>query len=613
MRRLSLFFILFSLSCHLITTSPVMVETPTQSLRTSIPFTMATQTVTASAPLKYTTTRKPTQPFPEFTPTAKRLSRADFKVQFHPAEPLRVGDLISVEVIPLFSPDLSKNKVYIEVKDGKGNAPYFGSFTEYGISKRTQVTLTWFWDTSALPPGQYILHFSIEPDGPEWNETVNLLQSPDLTFSLDEPQWMTVNTDCCKVSYISGTSAERDLEVLLGLVEEQASLASQKMRTDIETQIEINFIPRVWGHGGFASSEIVLSYLDRNYTGGQTDIILHHELIHILDRQLGDNIGLDMLIEGMAVYQSGGHYKKEPLLSRAAALLPPKPDCLPLEVFLDNPKEGEQKLICGLDSYIPVQELNNDFYTNQHEIGYILAGSLLEYMIGRWGWEQFSAFYRNMSEDYDATSEFPEHIVRENDRFEASLIEHFSITLSDLESDFIAELNKVELNPQTVADVYFTILYYDTVRRYQKILDPAAYFAAAWSPNIEEMRHREIVADYLRHPEAIENLVLESMFTTAHEYFLSGEYPLLNQYIQEINATLDLIQVGAENPFDDQIMISAYYEVIKRAQKDGYQVQDVRVMDNTARLWVGKEGSELRILDYFLNPNHGWQKSETAE
>jgi len=613
MRRLSLLFVLFGLSCHLITQGAGILEKFNQSSSTRIPYTMTTSVVTTSAPLEFTPTRKTTQVFPEFTPTAISLSPADFEVQFHPAEPLRIGDLVSVEVIPIYSSNLKNYQVHIEIKDGKGNAPYVGSFADYGISRRLQATLTWFWDTSELPPGQYILYFSIEPDGPEWNETVTLFQNSNLPFSVEEHQWMMVNTDSCKVNYLSGTAAERDLEFLLGMVEEQALSASQKMHTEIETQIEINFIPRVWGHGGFASNEIVLSYLDRNYAGGRTDIILHHELIHILDRQLGDNIGLDMFIEGLAVYQTGGHYKAEPLLPRAAALLPPKSGCLPLETYLADRSEGEQTPICGLDRFIPVEELNNAFYSCQHEIGYIIAGSLMEYMIERWGWEQFSAFYRNTSLDYEMNSELPKHISSANNRLELSLVDHFGITLSDLEKDFITELDKVNLDPQTVVDVYFTILYYDTVRRYQMLLDPSAYFAAAWSPNIEEMRQRKIVADYLRHPEAIENLVLESMFTTAHDYFLSGEYLLLQQYVQEINVTLDLIQEGAENPFVDQIMVSAYYEVIMRAQKDGYQVQEVTVMDDTARLWVENEGSEFRIVDYFLDPNHGWQESETTE
>ena len=89
-------------------------------------------------------------------------------------------------------------------------------------------------------------------------------------------------------------------------------------------------IPRLLGHGGFTGREIVLSYLDRNYVGGNLAVIFHHELVHYLDVRSGGDLKPSMLVEGLAVYLSGGHYKPEPLMPRLAALLPPEAGCTPV-------------------------------------------------------------------------------------------------------------------------------------------------------------------------------------------------------------------------------------------------------------------------------------------
>ncbi len=133
-------------------------------------------------------------------------------------------------------------------------------------------------------------------------------------------------------------------------------------------------LPRLLGHGGFASREIAVSYLDRNYMAGDEATILHHEIIHILDSRLGGDLRPSALVEGLAVYLSGGHFKPEPILPRAAALLPAEPGCVawsagstPLPP--SAPAEG-----CGIDGYIPLRRLIDNFYFEQHEIGYLEAG-----------------------------------------------------------------------------------------------------------------------------------------------------------------------------------------------------------------------------------------------
>jgi len=178
-------------------------------------------------------------------------------------------------------------------------------------------------------PIRWRVYAAVQPvaGGASWVETVRLL--PRNQVPLPEPQaaWETTASQCCQVYYISGTQAEADLPQLLESLDAQARDASQRMGTELSDPIPVVLLPRVLGHGGFASNEITVSHLVRNYMGGSQDIIFHHEMVHLLDARLGGDLRPAALVEGLAVYLSGGHFKPEPLLDRAAALLPPDAGC----------------------------------------------------------------------------------------------------------------------------------------------------------------------------------------------------------------------------------------------------------------------------------------------
>ena len=115
---------------------------------------------------------------------------------------------------------------------------------------------------------------------------------------------------------------------------------------------------------GLPSSEISVSYLDRNYASNSWELVVHHEMVHAIDGHLGGDFRPTIFVEGLAVYLTGGHYKPEPLMPRAAALLP-----------------------AYLNQYIPLKTLADDFYASQHEIGYLEGASLIEYMVKTYGWD----------------------------------------------------------------------------------------------------------------------------------------------------------------------------------------------------------------------------------
>ncbi len=423
---------------------------------------------------------------------------AEHSVIAHPDGPLYAGDQISFEVL---GPAFGENTEVVLSLDGEelGRAR-FGFF---GVGGRRQATLWWVWDTRGLEPGSYTLDFFLAPNGPRWQETVELADSSRVPPPEPEAAWASLTTDCCVLYYITGTEAERDLAELVAVTDEQAVSVAASMQVGFDAPVTITFVPRVLGHGGFADGSIYVSYLDQNYTGDDTLQIIEHEMVHILDRQLGGEFRPAMFIEGLAVYVSGGHYKPEPLMARAAALL-------------------------ELGRYIPITSLANDFYHQQHEIGYLEAGALVGFMVESYGWEAFDAFYRRMAPG-----------PGDSQAIDAALQKHFDITFAELEQDFLAFLEDQVVTEAVREDLRLTILQFDTIRRYQQRLDPSAYFLTAWLPDGEIMRQRGIVADLLRRPRRLPNQVIEFILVQVDAALDAQDFNRAETLLDAANAILD--------------------------------------------------------------------------
>lgn len=540
MRRIQLLLailLVFSFACRAVSPEAFVFPSPTSSpgeTATARPTqTQASPTLTPRLPSPTVTPRPPEATLPPV--------RADssYTVRLHPDGPLYVGDQVSLEIIPLEQVDTEGRQVQVEVV-GEDNElvaslgpAEFGSF---GIGGRTQATLWWAWDTSGLQPGDYTLSFSTQPGNHIWTETVALAPAGHVPPPEPEARWAQAESDCCLVSYITGTDVERDLPELLEMLDEQARSATQRLETDFSEAIPITLIPRVIGHGGFASDRISVSYLDRNYAGSEPAVVIHHEMIHLLDGRLGGEFRPTMLVEGLAVYLTGGHFKIEPLMPRAAALLAPVDVCVQARAFLSAQTREAAAITgpaCGLDRYIPFDDLIDDFYFTQHEIGYLQAGALVEFMVAEWGWESFSEFYRDMQ---------PHPSGSQAAAMEAALEEHFGLGLDELEARYLEALRQETLVPELVEDVRLTVWFYDTVRRYQQLLDPSAYFLTAWLPGSEQMRERGIVADYLRRPSLPENLAVEELLIAADRYLRSMDFDRTEQMLIAAEAMLSALE-----------------------------------------------------------------------
>lgn len=429
-----------------------------------------------------------------------------FKVITHPDGPLYVGDKVSFEVLDTSGSTTSARSVRISFGDkslGEANIEPFG------MGGRSEAVFYWIWDTQGLNTGPYTLTFTLLPGGTHWDETFTLLPATDVPSPEPNARWESVDTNCCVIHYISGTDAEKDLASLKSMVDAQAADVENRFGVKLNGKIPITFMPRVLGHGGFTSDGIYVSYLHQNYAGNATTQVTHHEMVHWVDGQQHGDLRTAMLQEGLAVYLSGGHFKKEPILPRAAALF-------------------------DLGWYIPLDQLAKSFYTSQHEIGYLEAAAFIDYLVTTYGWPQFSSFY------------FDIHAIpgdsNQADAIDAALKAHFQTSFAEMEKRFIIFLHQQKVDDATRTDLRLTVNFYDTVRRYQQLIDPSAYFLYAWLPNVSEMRQRGIVADLTRKPNSIVNQQIESMLVSADASLRAGNYSNVDTILRTVNLMLDFFQ-----------------------------------------------------------------------
>ena len=541
------------------TTTPLPSATPPPTVSPSPPLSLSPtlQATALSSPLSLSPTLIPLAE----TPTAPPAGSA-FTVKYHPDGSLYVGDLVSLEVIAPPGLSLPDASLTVEVA-GQSLGPF--SFGQWGIAGRYQATPLWAWDTQSLPAGNYTLTFTIQPQALSWSESVTLLPASDLPPGQGSAQWAVLETTCCTIHYVTNTAAERDLAALAVVIDQQAVTSVEQMHTDFSEKIVITLLPRLLGHGGFASSEISVSYLDRNYAANAWDMVIHHEMIHILDARLGGDLRPTFFVEGLAVYMAGGHFKPEPLMPRAAALL------------LDD-----------LRWYLPLAPLADDFYSAQHEISYLEAAALIEYMVERWGWEEFSAFYRDIH---------PAANNLQSEAIDAALQAHFGLTFAQLEQDYIAALR---LEPEAAAwreDIRLTVLFFDTLRRYQEMLDPSAYFRTAWLLNTPDMRSRGIVADYLRHPSAPANLALETMLNAAGADVMEGSFLSAEQTLAAVNAVLDGFAERSPDPFAIHPLAADHLAITLALLDAGYEPQRITLSGDAATILATAGNTELVVLE----------------
>jgi hypothetical protein len=548
-RYLLMIFILLLVSCRGNPATTILPSTTPAVITPSASSTHVPPTSTYTPSPTFTPSPIPASLTPSPTSSATPAP-AQFTVYYHPDDVLYVGDQVSVEVVS--PPGLNVQDASLQVQVDPPNGPDLGTvkFGPWGIAGRYEAALIWSWDTKTSTAGPHTLAFNVQPQGYAWTGQVSLLPASDMPPDQANAHWAETTTWCCTVFYITDTASQRDLAALSSLVDAQAQDAIAKMGAEFTQPITITILPRLLGNGGFTSSEISVSYLDRNYASNDWALVVHHEMIHAIDGRLGGDFRPTLFVEGLAVYMTGGHYQTEPLMPQAAALLPGY-----------------------LNQYIPLKTLSDDFYASQHEIGYLEAAFLIEYMVKTYGLENFFAFYRDIHNKEGQ---------KQSDSIDAALKAHFSISFSKLEQDYITALKGEADTAAWVDNVRTQVTYYETMRRYQQLLDPSAYFRTAWLLDNKSMRQRGIVADYLRHPHTPENLALETLFITAGQQMLVNNYVTASQILEQISSVLDGIEQGLPQPFSVSPMATDYLSIASTLQQQNYEAQNITVSGNNA-------------------------------
>ncbi len=508
------------------------------------------------------TTEPPTAAPSRASEAPAELSLVASNVVLYPVPTIYAGDKVTFQVLPGVPESIEVTSVGVDISvDGQPLST--GALTRRNWNGQAEGVFEWAWDTTNAP-GDHIVRVELDaqdaiqagdedPGNNVVEFPVTVMAAAARPDSEAEAAWVETEIGCCIIHVVSGTAAERDLPELSEALESAVLEASNRLSERPNKKLNVYFIDRVLGQGGFAGSDMVVSYVDRRYAGGGLRELLVHEAVHVIDQQFAPQ-RISFLAEGLAVWSSGGHYKAEELNNRSAALL-------------------------ALGKYIPLAELVNDFYPVQHEIGYLQAAGFVTYLIEQGGWSTFRAFYS------DVTSEDGETLAGALD---ANLQRYYGKTLAQIETEWMAYLTSLPADPAAVSDLATTIRYYDVMRRYQQAYDPTAYFLNAWLPHPTAVREQGNPADLSRSPATELNITLELMLHTADVALRAGDYQRANVLLDSVARVID-----SNGVFIDPLSIN-YLNIVRAAAQFDYELHDVDIRGETAYA-IATQGPSTRL------------------
>jgi hypothetical protein len=323
-------------------------------------------------------------------------------------------------------------------------------------------------------------------EGPRTNSGANRFP-PEAAAS-----WEMSTSEHFTLAYFARTAAARDITALKSVAE--ASLAQLTSTLDVPapSSIRVYLVDRVFWQGGatYPDHIVLITYIDRNYTGVLAPAYFLHELTHALGQDIAGKDGNPggLLSEGLAVYAAGGHYGPEPLKAWAAALP-------------------------SLHHYIPLADLRRDFTGAQHEIAYLEAGSLVQYLIETYGLPKFKTLYAHP------------------DQIEAL----YGKTWDALEAEWLAHLKTVTFTPDQARQLADYIDFYDTMRLYEERLDPPARILPDEPPPRWNAR---TIADFQTHATRPTNVVLETMLVAASQAIAARHLSEAEALLTEVKAAI---------------------------------------------------------------------------
>jgi hypothetical protein len=329
--------------------------------------------------------------------------------------------------------------------------------------------------------------------------TAPLPEPPPVDFT-----WAMSETAHFQFHYVSDSAAERDRFVLGPVAEGALAIIQPALETDFQGQMSVYLVPRVFWQGGAAYGDKVqlISYLDRNYSSVETWSYFAHEGTHALAQDIlqpKEDGGPDgVLVEGLAVWASGGHYGVEPIDEWAA-------------------------VVAVSDEYLPLDELREGpFYDFQHETSYLESASFVQYLVRNYGLDRFKALYGRATGE----AEHDDALVREL----------YGKGYADLDAEWLGYLAGLEPSAEQAELWRLQVRTFDLMRRYETELDPDARLLPPAAPP-EWMS--DTLKVFLSRADAPINLVLETALIAAQERAESGDSGGARALLDDVDASLD--------------------------------------------------------------------------
>ncbi len=368
-------------------------------------------------------------------------------------------------------------------------------------------------------------------------------ESPGITPTVEAPPvdftWAISDTRHYSFHYAPGTAAGRDLPQIGALAEAAFRRTRQVLGTEFDGRMKIYFVPRVFWQGAATYGDKVqlISYLDRNYTEVEMWSYFTHEGTHALAQDLilpKEEGGPDgVLVEGLAVWASGGHYGVEPIDAWAA-------------------------VTAASESYIPLGSLRaGPFYDFQHEISYLQAGSFVKYLVERYGLDKLKDLYG------EATGQ------AEQD--EALVARLYGKGYDALEADWLAYLESLSPTAEEARKWDLVVRSFDLMRRYETLMDPDARILPNQSPTDWTSDTLKI---FLHQEQAPANVVLETALIAAQTHLRNGDLDRASSLLEDVEASLDaggpLVRPSLEARLQILELVESQDRAVLRADMEAY-------------------------------------------
>ena len=316
--------------------------------------------------------------------------------------------------------------------------------------------------------------------------------------------WSLSETRHFRFHYMPATAAERDRFQLGRLAHASLRRITAVLEMEFDGQMDIYFVPRVFWQGGAAYGDKVqlISYLDRNYTAIETWTYFTHEGTHALAQDLlqpKEEGGPDgVLVEGLAVWASGGHYRREPIDDWAA-------------------------VVASSDQYIPLHDLRTgSFYEFQHETAYLESASFVKFLVERGGLDRFKELYGLATHDQEHDNALVERL--------------YGRSYEELDAEWLDRLAILDPTPEQAEIWWLKVRSFDLMRRYETELDPDARVLPSTPPPEWMSDTLKLFIGRVNEPH---NIILETALIAAQRRMYGGDPAGAAALLDDVEAALD--------------------------------------------------------------------------